>query len=86
MNKRRRKRRSPRSKAQFVEQDGALQLPPTLSPVQLAGILGVSRQHVTQACVRGEIRAQRLGVLWIIPRPEAERLMGTELRRLPAAE
>ena len=79
MNKRRRKRRSPKGKVQFVEQDGVIHLPPTLSPVQLAQLLGFSRQHITNACRTGQIKAVRLGFLWLIPRPEAQRLMGTGL-------
>ena len=38
--------------------------------------LQCSRQHVTQHCRSGDIKAQRLGVLWIIGRTEAQRLLG----------
>ena len=83
MNKRARKRRSPKGKVQFIEQGGVLHLPPTLTPVQMAKLLQCSRQHVTNACRSGAIKATRLGVLWFIPRPKAERLIGMTL---PAAE
>jgi excisionase family DNA binding protein len=84
MNKRRQKRRSnPKGKVVFVEQGGRLQLPPTLTPIQLAKLLQCSRQHITNHCQSGAIKAQRLGQLWFIPRPEVERLIGMAL---PAAK
>jgi hypothetical protein len=86
MNKRCRKRRGPRRRAIFISpgeaqrpligEDGKVYLPPTLTPEQMAALLQCSRQHVTQHCRSGDIKAQRLGVLWIIGRPEAQRLLG----------
>jgi hypothetical protein len=87
MNKRRRKRRGPKKRAIFIapseaqrpliSEDGTIYLPPVLVPEQLAALLQCSRQHVTQHCRKGTIKAQRVGSLWFIGRGEAQRLLGT---------
>jgi excisionase family DNA binding protein len=73
------KRRSkPRSKprARFVEPVAKPRVRPIWSPLLLAERLKCSRQHVTNACAAGEIKAERLGSLWLIPLSEVERLSG----------
>jgi excisionase family DNA binding protein len=82
MNKRRRKRRSPQGKTQFIESSGVEHLPPSLTIAQLATLLGMSRVHIWRQVQCGNIRANRLGRAITIPRPEAIRLYGAEL---PAA-
>ena len=67
MNNRFRKRRGPRRRAIFISpgeaqrpligEDGKVYLPPTLTPDQVATLLQCSRQHVTQHCRSGKIKA-----------------------------
>jgi excisionase family DNA binding protein len=76
MNKRARKRRSPRGKAQFIEASGIEHLPPSLTIAELAALLGMSRVHIWRQVQLGNIRANRLGKAITIPRPEAVRLYG----------
>jgi excisionase family DNA binding protein len=45
-----------------------------LSAVETAGILGVDKERVAGWCLSGEIRAQKDGRIWRIPRAEVERL------------
>lgn len=40
---------------------------------QLAESAGVSREYVRRLCTQGEIKAEKPGVQWLIPREEAER-------------
>jgi excisionase family DNA binding protein len=79
-------RRGPKRRAIFIDagearrrligEDGKAYLPPTLTPDQVATLLQCSRQNITQHCRTGEIKAQRLGSLWIIGRAEVQRLLG----------
>jgi excisionase family DNA binding protein len=62
----------------LIAADGTVYVPPTVTPDQLAAMLQCSRQHITQKCVSGKIKAQRLGTLWIIGRSEVLRLLGAE--------
>jgi excisionase family DNA binding protein len=80
MNKRRRKRRSPRGKAQFIEPEGVAGLPPNLTVSEFAVQQRCTPQHVRNMIRRGEVRAIRFGNLFLIPLPEAQRL-----NALPAA-
>ncbi|HYD53030.1 MAG TPA: helix-turn-helix domain-containing protein [Gemmatimonadaceae bacterium] len=45
-----------------------------LSAVEAAGVLGCDQERVAGWCLSGEIRAQKDGRIWRIPRTEVERL------------
>ena len=48
-----------------------------LSTGEVAGVLGVSRQHVVDLCDRGDLICVRVGSHRRVPRLELDRLMGT---------
>jgi hypothetical protein len=70
------RKRSRRTPKVFIEPDGRIRRKPTYSPLELAALIDKSRQHVTRSCERGEIKAEKLGALWLIPWAEVARLTG----------
>lgn len=49
---------------------------PPLRVPKLAQQLGVSEDTVLRSIRRGQIKANKVGRVWLIPAPEVDRLMG----------
>jgi excisionase family DNA binding protein len=78
MNKRRRKRRSPRGKAKFVGPTGIAGLDPNLTVREFAQHHRCTPQHVRNQIRAGKIPAIRLGRLFLIPLSVAQRIAAAE--------